>query len=101
MPRTAKQTTKQSTTRSSPYFNQKLMEKETTASETSVCDATTIVYYPRDHSERKEYINPSTGRRVTEFQFRVYDLCAQIPKGYYSTYKQISDQIKGSPRAGN
>ncbi|KAJ3129967.1 hypothetical protein HK098_007233 [Nowakowskiella sp. JEL0407] len=29
----------------------------------------------------------------------VYDLCSQIPPGYYSTYKLISDALNSSPRA--
>ncbi|KAI9012790.1 6-O-methylguanine DNA methyltransferase [Gaertneriomyces semiglobifer] len=43
-------------------------------------------------------IDMSTSQ-VTPFQRRVYELCAQIPPGYFSTYKEISDALKSSPRA--
>ncbi|CAG8639425.1 11166_t:CDS:2 [Ambispora leptoticha] len=49
--------------------------------------------------QRIEFRNAKTGRVVTDFQFKVYDLCAQIPKGYVSTYKLISDALSSSPRA--
>src|ERR1043165_5530855 len=35
----------------------------------------------------------------TKFQFQVYQLCSQIPKGYVSTYKQIAKILNTSPRA--
>lgn len=31
--------------------------------------------------------------------FKVYQLCAQIPKGYISTYKKIAEVLRTSPRA--
>ncbi|KXN69615.1 hypothetical protein CONCODRAFT_79246 [Conidiobolus coronatus NRRL 28638] len=45
------------------------------------------------------YINPKNNRSVTEFQKRVYECCAQIPEGYYSTYGAISKALNSSPRA--
>ncbi|KAH6587201.1 hypothetical protein BASA50_001334 [Batrachochytrium salamandrivorans] len=36
---------------------------------------------------------------VTDFQSKVYGLCAQIPSGSFATYKDISDALKSSPRA--
>jgi O-6-methylguanine DNA methyltransferase len=59
----------------------------------------TKLHYPTSKEERRHFINPDTGRLITPFQFSVYDLCAQIPKGYYSTYKHISDILGASPRA--
>ncbi|RKP35003.1 6-O-methylguanine DNA methyltransferase [Dimargaris cristalligena] len=58
-----------------------------------------VKYFPTQSGERSDFINSKTSRRVTEFQFRVYDLCAQIPAGRISTYKMISDALKSSPRA--
>ncbi|KAF9954384.1 hypothetical protein BGZ70_010587 [Mortierella alpina] len=55
--------------------------------------------YPKSEKERENVINRHTGRKVTSFQFQVYDLCAQIPKGQISTYKYISDALQSSPRA--
>ncbi|RKP27032.1 hypothetical protein SYNPS1DRAFT_27307 [Syncephalis pseudoplumigaleata] len=100
MPRIAKRTLAQSTTRQSPYFGRGSSESAP-SDDDHAKESTIPVYYPRSAKERKEYVNPLTGRRVTDFQYRVYDLCAQIPEGYYATYKLLSDMIKGSPRAGS
>lgn len=35
----------------------------------------------------------------TEFQSQVYQLCSQIPEGYFSTYKRIAKVLNSSPRA--
>ncbi|CAG8846554.1 12333_t:CDS:1, partial [Racocetra persica] len=35
------------------------------------------VNYPNTKSDRSKFINPKTGRIITEFQYKVYDLCAQ------------------------
>ncbi|KAI9594327.1 6-O-methylguanine DNA methyltransferase [Syncephalis fuscata] len=98
MPRVAKRKINQKTSTQSPYFSAKL-QKNDTGDKAPSNEAVSTIYYPLSVKERENFINSTTGRRVTEFQFRVYDLCAQIPEGYYSTYKQISDSIKGSPRA--
>ena len=42
-------------------------------------------------------MNPN--KKFTKFQFRVYQLCSQIPKGYVSTYKRIAEILHSSPRA--
>ncbi|KAF9976423.1 hypothetical protein BGZ73_008625 [Actinomortierella ambigua] len=55
--------------------------------------------FPTKKEDRENAVNPDTGRRVTPFQFQVYDLCAQIPAGKVSTYKHISDALNASPRA--
>ncbi|KAF9437466.1 methylated-DNA--protein-cysteine methyltransferase [Entomortierella beljakovae] len=62
-------------------------------------DISTVHPYPKTPAERENAINSHTGRKVTPFQFRVYDLCAQIPKGQISTYKHISDALESSSRA--
>src|SRR3954454_20825207 len=46
--------------------------------------------------KNQEQANPSF---FTKFQFQVYQLCSQIPKGYVSTYKQIAKILYTSPRA--
>lgn len=58
-----------------------------------------IHYYPRTIQERDEFINPVTKRKVTEFQYKVYDLLAQVPRGQVTSYKVISDLLKSNARA--
>lgn len=36
---------------------------------------------------------------VTPFQYKVYDLVAQVPKGHVTSYKVLSDTLKSAPRA--
>ncbi|KAF9185084.1 hypothetical protein BGZ51_002958 [Haplosporangium sp. Z 767] len=62
-------------------------------------DISTVHPYPLTAKERENAINRNTGRKITAFQFQVYDLCAQIPKGQISTYKHISEALQSSPRA--
>ncbi|KAK9765220.1 hypothetical protein K7432_006618 [Basidiobolus ranarum] len=62
-------------------------------------DIETIKPFPRSMKERSNFQNLKTNRKVTDFQFRVYDLCSQIPPGWFSTYKAISDALRASPRA--
>ncbi|KAF9174451.1 hypothetical protein BGX21_000469 [Mortierella sp. AD011] len=62
-------------------------------------DVTTVQSFPKTAEERENAVNRHTGRKVTPFQFQVYDLCAQIPKGQISTYKHISDALHSSSRA--
>lgn len=39
-------------------------------------------------------------QKVTEYQWAVYDLVLQIPRGRVATYKQVRDVLKqGSPRS--
>jgi O-6-methylguanine DNA methyltransferase len=42
---------------------------------------------------------PKNSEVFTKFQFQVYQLCSQIPKGYVSTYKAIAKILHTSPRA--
>ncbi|KAF9544135.1 hypothetical protein EC957_012351 [Mortierella hygrophila] len=62
-------------------------------------DIATVHLYPKSQVDRENAVNRHTGRKVTPFQFQVYDLCAQIPKGHISTYKYLSDALHSSPRA--
>ncbi|KAJ1933900.1 hypothetical protein EC988_008971, partial [Linderina pennispora] len=51
---------------------------------------------------RKAYLSSKTGRPVTEFQYRVYDLCKQVPRGHFTTYKAMADHMgSGSRAVGN
>ncbi|KAG0228184.1 hypothetical protein BGW42_002341 [Actinomortierella wolfii] len=79
----------------------KAAKAEKTSSEEEVIndDVTTTKVYPTRKEDRENVVNPDTGRKITRFQFQVYDLCAQIPKGKVSTYKHISDALNASPRA--
>ncbi|KAG0346641.1 hypothetical protein BG004_001183 [Podila humilis] len=74
-------------------------DKKNIIAEAVDSDVTTTHPYPTAAKERENTVNRHTGRRVTPFQFQVYDLCAQIPKGQISTYKHISDALNSSSRA--
>ncbi|KAJ1673319.1 hypothetical protein EV182_005470 [Spiromyces aspiralis] len=62
-------------------------------------DVTTTRYYPTTTEERAKFVNPKTSRTVTLFQYRVYDACAQIPPGHFTTYKHLADALGSGPRA--
>ncbi|RCI01055.1 hypothetical protein CU097_014825 [Rhizopus azygosporus] len=62
-------------------------------------DIDTQVYFPISQKERESFINPKTGKTVTPFQYKVYDLVAQVPKGQVTSYKVLSDTLKSAPRA--
>ncbi|KAF8948550.1 hypothetical protein BGZ47_004286 [Haplosporangium gracile] len=62
-------------------------------------DIETMHLYPMSQEDRENAVNRHTGRKVTPFQFQVYDLCAQIPKGHISTYKHLANALRSSPRA--
>ncbi|KAJ2505440.1 hypothetical protein GGI11_004703 [Coemansia sp. RSA 2049] len=62
-------------------------------------DVHTVMEYPETESARKTHLSAKTGRPVTEFQYRVYDACRQIPVGCFSTYKAIADHLGSGPRA--
>ncbi|KAJ1979219.1 hypothetical protein H4R34_002915 [Dimargaris verticillata] len=55
--------------------------------------------FPHTVTERQQFVNYKTQRPVTEFQFRVYDLCAQVPSGQFTTYKLIATALNSHPRA--
>lgn len=62
-------------------------------------DTETVHYYPKSEKERQEFINPVTNKKITEFQYKVYDLCAQVPRGQVTSYKCITDKLNSNPRA--
>ncbi|KAJ2084449.1 hypothetical protein H4R24_000079 [Coemansia sp. RSA 988] len=62
-------------------------------------DIETTKHFPESLQERKLFVSPQTHRPVTEFQYKVYDTCRQIPLGYYSTYKALADHLGSGPRA--
>ncbi|CAO3697618.1 hypothetical protein G6F70_001729 [Rhizopus microsporus] len=62
-------------------------------------DIDTQVHFPISQKERESFINPKTGKTVTPFQYKVYDLVAQVPKGHVTSYKVLSDTLKSAPRA--
>ncbi|CEG65244.1 Putative Methylated-DNA-[protein]-cysteine S-methyltransferase [Rhizopus microsporus] len=57
------------------------------------------IHFPISQKERESFINPKTGKTVTPFQYKVYDLVAQVPKGQVTSYKVLSDTLKSAPRA--
>jgi len=62
-------------------------------------DQSASIYYPLAANERIEYLHPDNGRTVSQFQWKVYDCCRQIPKGRVSTYGSIATYLSSSPRA--
>ncbi|RKP08402.1 hypothetical protein THASP1DRAFT_29780 [Thamnocephalis sphaerospora] len=82
--------TQRKTSQRSPYFGagKKPECRDAEDNESSNDDAAQAatastleqVYFPSTAAERKDFVNKRTGRRVTAFQFRVYDMCAQIPE---------------------
>lgn len=64
-----------------------------------------VKWYPQEEKERKTYINRKTGRPLTEFQYAVYDLCAQIPAGSFATYGDLASVLgkggQGARAVGN
>ncbi|KAI9228166.1 MAG: methylated-DNA--cysteine S-met, partial [Piptocephalis tieghemiana] len=54
--------------------------------------------YPVKAEDRRNY-RDSAGRGLSSHTFRVYDACAQIPAGKWSSYKAIAMSIASSPRA--
>ncbi|CAI2167991.1 13690_t:CDS:2 [Funneliformis geosporum] len=86
----------------SPYFTSKnftktlLIRKDCFINNRPSLNA---VHYPITKNDRKTFKNPKTNRNVTEFQFKVYDLCSQIPEGYVSTYRMLATALSSSPRA--
>lgn len=55
--------------------------------------------FPKTQKERNEFVNEKTGKKVTPFQYKVYELVAQIPKGQVTSYKVLSETLKSHPRA--
>ncbi|KAI9205273.1 methylated-DNA--cysteine S-met [Polychytrium aggregatum] len=56
--------------------------------------------YPSAEQRKTRVIrNKHTGRPVTEFQYKVYDLIRQIPAGSVATYRDVSAKLHSSPRA--
>ncbi|KAJ1951139.1 hypothetical protein FBU59_000333 [Linderina macrospora] len=65
-------------------------------------DIDTFISYPETPAERKSYLSSKTGKPVTEFQYKVYDLCRQVPRGQFTTYKAMADHMgSGSRAVGN
>ncbi|KAI8324844.1 DNA binding methylated-DNA--cysteine S-methyltransferase [Martensiomyces pterosporus] len=62
-------------------------------------DVETVIEFPETAEARSTYVSFKSGRPVTEFQYKVYDLCKQIPRGYFTTYKAMSDHLESGPRA--
>lgn len=58
-----------------------------------------VIKYPITVIERNEFVNVKTGRRITPFQYRVYDAVRQIPTGHVTSYKILSDLLTSAPRA--
>ncbi|KAJ1997010.1 hypothetical protein GGI04_005558 [Coemansia thaxteri] len=62
-------------------------------------DVDTVIEYPESEEARRAYVSSKTNRPVTEFQYKVYDACRQIPRGHFTTYKAMSDHLGSGPRA--
>ncbi|GAA6011055.1 hypothetical protein JCM11491_005921 [Sporobolomyces phaffii] len=59
--------------------------------------------FPRTLAERARFLRqPKDGakpRKVTPFQWKLYDLLLKVPPGKVSTYGQLSSILSSSPRA--
>ncbi|KAK0455702.1 6-O-methylguanine DNA methyltransferase [Desarmillaria tabescens] len=55
-------------------------------------------FYPIQPSERASY-RTKDGKKVTPYQWEVYDFTRKIPCGNVTTYKAVSSAIGGSPRS--
>ncbi|KAJ3777039.1 methylated-DNA--cysteine S-met [Lentinula raphanica] len=56
------------------------------------------IHYPTSSAERTTFIS-SSGKRVTEHQWNVYDFTKSIPCGKVSTYADVCRVVGGSPRS--
>mmetsp|Transcript_2074 Transcript_2074/g.3896 ORF Transcript_2074/g.3896 Transcript_2074/m.3896 type:complete len:222 (-) Transcript_2074:159-824(-) len=54
---------------------------------------------PLFDSSFQEFLNRFDNDPRSSFQRRVFDVCCRIPKGYVTTYKCVSEVVKGNPRA--
>ncbi|KAG7441636.1 DNA binding methylated-DNA--cysteine S-methyltransferase [Guyanagaster necrorhizus] len=61
---------------------------------TQPCDT----FYPIEPTERALY-RTNDGKKVTPYQWDVYDFTRKIPCGNVTTYKTVSSAIGGSPRS--
>ncbi|KAF9050783.1 hypothetical protein BDZ89DRAFT_1107995, partial [Hymenopellis radicata] len=59
---------------------------------------TGIIVYPTRAHEREMY-RTEDGKKVTPYQWKVYDFIKTIPKGRVMTYKTVCESIGGSPRS--
>lgn len=55
-------------------------------------------FFPRKETQRQNY-RTRNGKRVTKYQWDVYDFILKIPRGKVTTYKIISECIGGSARS--
>ncbi|KNE59772.1 methylated-DNA-[protein]-cysteine S-methyltransferase [Allomyces macrogynus ATCC 38327] len=55
--------------------------------------------YPVTEAERAVAMAAGRGKRVTAFQFRVYDTLLKVPKGRVTTYKHLAEYLGTAPRA--
>ncbi|KAF9449024.1 DNA binding methylated-DNA--cysteine S-methyltransferase [Macrolepiota fuliginosa MF-IS2] len=56
------------------------------------------IYFPRDASQRQIY-RTKAGKKITQYQWDVYDFILRIPMGRVTTYKAISESVGGSSRS--
>ncbi|KZT23203.1 DNA binding methylated-DNA--cysteine S-methyltransferase [Neolentinus lepideus HHB14362 ss-1] len=58
-----------------------------------------VLAYPCNKAERNAF-RTTSGRKVTDHQWAVYDYILQVPKGKVTTYKQVCLAIsEGTPRS--
>ncbi|PKC14576.1 hypothetical protein RhiirA5_495250 [Rhizophagus irregularis] len=81
------------------YTSELLNDTENVLANSMIINSSLSIYFPLTENDRKSFKNLKTGRIITEFQFKVYDLCSQIPEGYVSTYKSLATALSSSPRA--
>ncbi|KAJ3362852.1 hypothetical protein GGF32_005253 [Allomyces javanicus] len=69
------------------------------AQETEPMASTDPAPYPVTEADRAVAMAAGRGKRVTAFQFRVYDALLKVPKGRVTTYKHLAEHLGTAPRA--
>lgn len=60
------------------YTSELLNDTENVLANSMIINSSPSIYFPLTENDRKSFKNLKTGRIITEFQFKVYDLCSQV-----------------------
>ncbi|TFK24207.1 DNA binding methylated-DNA--cysteine S-methyltransferase [Coprinopsis marcescibilis] len=95
--------------RYNPYNSKRRAEKSPSSASTRVSkpdggsnsehkEKTSDSCYPVGHKARTEY-QKTSGKRITPYQWRVYDHVSSVPAGKVTTYKNVALAVGGSARS--
>lgn len=62
----------------SELLKSNINDSENTLANSMIINSSLSIYFPLTENDRKSFKNLKTGRIITEFQFKVYDLCSQV-----------------------